>query len=98
MLMLEGNLLVADVSPSESIVVKLSGRKKRLFLVCDYCYWSASALPTRRFDLSACPECTRPISSLPLPDEEQIGGHDDLRGFGPNPRWNESPIQQENAA
>jgi len=41
-------------------------RKKRLFVICNSCYWSASSLPTRKDDIAKCPECRGAISGFPL--------------------------------
>jgi hypothetical protein len=44
---------------------------KRLFAFCDDCYWCASLLSRRYFDLITCPQCNKPLSSLPISDEER---------------------------
>ena len=67
--MLEASL-VSECRDGVNTDDELSRRKKRLFLLCDSCYCSASALPTRKDDPFACPECHRPISILPLSDDE----------------------------
>ena len=77
--MLEGDALVSEPAVGDNPTNKLSGRKKRLFLVCDYCYWSASALATRKDDPFACPACHKPISSLPLSDRESYNFNYDIR-------------------
>ena len=81
MLMLEGNILITDKNPREGIAGR--SERKRLFLVCDYCFWAASALPTRKIDLFACPECSKPISSMALSDGGRYSSeNNDRRGLG----------------
>jgi len=50
-------------------------QKKRLFLICDFCYWTATSLPTRKDDAERCPECQGSIVGLPLSDDEAVGNH-----------------------
>ena len=79
--MQEGISLVSEGREAENPPSNPTGPKKRLFLVCDFCYWSASALTTRRDEPFACPECHNPISSLPLSDNETYRfNHDARRG------------------
>ena len=37
--------------------------KQRLFVICDDCFWCASAIDT-------CPQCRKAVSSLPLCTDE----------------------------
>ena len=46
-------------------------KQKRLFVICDDCFWVASALSARYFDPTTCPMCGRPLSSLPISDGER---------------------------
>jgi hypothetical protein len=45
--------------------------RERLFLICDRCYWCASALPTRKSHNLICPECKESLSSLPIATGER---------------------------
>jgi len=45
-------------------------QKKRLFIICDDCYWCASALSQRYFDYVICPKCDMPLSFLPISNDE----------------------------
>jgi hypothetical protein len=47
------------------------GQKKRLFIICDDCFWCASALDTRPADIDSCALCARPVSSLPIGQNEK---------------------------
>jgi hypothetical protein len=46
-------------------------QQKRLFIICDDCFWVASALSARYFDPVVCPICDKPLSSLPISNEER---------------------------
>jgi hypothetical protein len=50
--------------------VDSSQRLPREFLICDDCYWAASAISTRRYDVAACPQCNQQVSRIPLGDKE----------------------------
>jgi hypothetical protein len=58
---------VVQVNPSLNSL----GQKQRLFVICDDCFWCASALNTRQADIDSCPDCGRPVSSLPLGQNEK---------------------------
>lgn len=45
-------------------------RQKRLFVICDDCYWCASALSERYFDAVTCPMCNKGVSSIPISRDE----------------------------
>ena len=62
---------VKEMSIALQIDPKLSLAKPRLFLICDDCYWCASAIKTRLVDLDSCPQCQKQISSIPLTDNER---------------------------
>ena len=49
----------------------LSLARKRLFLICDDCYWCASAIKTRLVEIDSCPQCQKQVSSIPLTDNEK---------------------------
>lgn len=41
--------------------------KQRLFIICDDCFWCASAINIRMHNIDACPQCgKKAVSSLPL--------------------------------
>lgn len=44
----------------------------RQFLICDYCFWAASAIATRTHDVVSCPQCRRELSRIPLNDNEKF--------------------------
>jgi hypothetical protein len=49
---------------------KLPIPKSKLFLICDDCYWCASALKIRPVEIVTCPQCQKVVSSIPLTDDE----------------------------
>ena len=54
----------------------------RDFLICDYCYWVASGISTRRTNVVACPRCKKSISRIPLtPGEIVTVRVDNVRGI-----------------
>jgi len=56
-------------------------QRKRLFVICDDCFWIASALSARYSDPVTCPTCGRPLSSLPISiDERYTYSHNQTRG------------------
>lgn len=44
--------------------------KQRLFIICDDCFWCASAINIRMHNVDACPQCGKPVSSLPISTDE----------------------------
>jgi hypothetical protein len=40
--------------------------KPRLFIICDDCFWCASAINIWMRDIDTCPQCGKTVSSLPL--------------------------------
>lgn len=56
-------------------------QQKRLFVICDDCYWCASALSQRYFDPVTCPQCHRPLSLLHISNDETYRyNYDKTRG------------------
>ena len=56
--------------------------QKRLFMICDDCFWVASAVAARYFDLVTCPVCGKPLASLPLSENEKyIYNYSQTRGI-----------------
>ena len=51
-------------------VITASEQKQRLFVICDDCFWVASAIDADKFDATSCPLCSEHISSIPLADSE----------------------------
>jgi hypothetical protein len=45
-------------------------RFSRQFLICDSCFWAASAISIRRHDVLTCPVCNAEVSRIPLTDDE----------------------------
>lgn len=58
---------VLEIRNSDSSV-KLS----RQFLICDFCFWAASAISIRRHDMLTCPQCMAEVSRIPLADNESF--------------------------
>jgi uncharacterized paraquat-inducible protein A len=54
---------------AQSVVIGRPALPKQ-FLICDFCFWSASALSIRRSDIMECPRCSRLLSRIPLAKEE----------------------------
>jgi hypothetical protein len=48
-------------------------RHNRLFVICDNCFWVASAVSARYFDPVSCPMCAKQLSSLPISNGERYG-------------------------
>ncbi|HEX2557223.1 MAG TPA: hypothetical protein VHK86_02775 [Nitrososphaera sp.] len=56
-------------------------RLPREFLICDFCFWAASAISARRHDVVKCPQCGAAISRIPLSDNERFNfSYDKKRG------------------
>ena len=56
-------------------------RLPREFLICDFCFWAASAISERRHDVVKCPHCGAAISRIPLSDNERFNfSYDKKRG------------------
>jgi hypothetical protein len=47
-------------------------RYPRRFLICDFCFWAASAIGGRQHEVDTCPQCGRQVSSIPLGDDERF--------------------------
>ena len=53
----------------------------RQFLICDSCFWAASAISIRRHDVLTCPACKAEVSRIPLADNECFTfSYDNTRG------------------
>jgi hypothetical protein len=62
-------------------VITASQQKRRLFVICDDCFWVASAIDADKFDATSCPLCCKHISSTPLADNESYSyTYDERRG------------------
>lgn len=48
----------------------IAKQQERLFMICDDCFWVASAVSGRYFDPVTCPVCDKPLSWLPISNEE----------------------------
>lgn len=51
----------------------------RQFLICDFCFWAASAISVRRHDILTCPQCNAEVSRIPLADNESFTFNYDKR-------------------
>lgn len=49
-----------------------SQRLLRLFLICDQCFWAASAISSRRHEPESCPSCNKLLSKIPLGETERF--------------------------
>ena len=47
-----------------------SARLPREFVICDYCFWAASAISFRRMQVDSCPQCRKAVSRIPLGENE----------------------------
>lgn len=77
--------VILEVDPNVFLITETTKpqvrQKERLFVICDSCYWCASALSQRFFDPDTCPDCCRPLSSLALSSDECYGfNYDKTRG------------------
>ena len=53
----------------------------REFLLCDFCFWAASAISMRRHDIMTCPGCNAIVSRIPLAEKESFTfSYDQTRG------------------
>lgn len=67
---------VLEIRDNDSLV-----RVSRQFLICDFCFWAASAITIRRHDILTCPQCNAEVSRIPLVDDESFTfSYDDRRG------------------
>jgi len=72
---------VKDMSVVLQFDTRLSSTKTGLFLICDDCYWCASAITTRLIDIDSCPQCEKQVSSIPLADNERYSyNYDESHG------------------
>jgi hypothetical protein len=56
-------------------------RLSRQFLICDFCFWAASAITIRRHDVLTCPQCNAEVSRIPLAANESFTfSYDSRRG------------------
>ena len=54
---------------------------QREFLICDFCFWAASAICIRRHDVVTCPQCKAVVSRIPVSDNERFTfSYDKKRG------------------
>jgi hypothetical protein len=61
--------------------VDSSQKPPQQFLICDFCFWAASAISTRRHDIVTCPQCNATVSRLLLSDNESFTfSYDKRRG------------------
>lgn len=51
-------------------VITTPEQKRRSFVICDDCFWIASAIDADKFDATSCPMCSKLISSTLLADNE----------------------------
>lgn len=58
-----------------------SVRLQREFLICDFCFWAASAICIRKHDMVTCPQCKSAVSRIPISDNESFTfSYDKKRG------------------
>lgn len=63
------NVVYASMSDVIQVITG-SQQKRRLFVICDECFWVASAIDADKFDATSCPLCNRRISSMSLAENE----------------------------
>lgn len=54
-----------------SVILQPGLTRTRLFLLCDNCYWCASAIKERLIDIDSCPQCEKQVSVIPLTENER---------------------------
>ena len=65
----------------EILNIDTSSKVSRQFLICDSCFWAASAIATRRHNVMTCPQCDAVLSCIPLADNESFAfSYDNKRG------------------
>lgn len=82
----------------EILKVDSSLELPRQFLICDFCFWAASAIGTRKRDIVACPKCDAKVSRIPLSDNESFTfSYSERRGveldFAANPYLSQNSMQ-----
>ena len=50
--------------------IETSARLPREFVICDYCFWAASAISFRSHQVETCPQCSKALSRIPLGENE----------------------------
>lgn len=61
--------------------INYSLKLPRQFLICDFCFWAASAISTRKHDVMTCPQCGAIVSRIPLACNERFTfSYDNMRG------------------
>lgn len=67
--------VILEVDSNVSLITETSKPQvkpqKRLFIICEDCFWVASAVSARYFDPVTCPICDKPLSSMPIANEER---------------------------
>jgi hypothetical protein len=56
----------------EILNIDNSSKLSRQFLICDSCFWAATAITTRRHNVMTCPQCDAVLSCIPLADNESF--------------------------
>jgi hypothetical protein len=47
-------------------------QEPKQFVICDDCHWCATAINTRMFDPSGCPSCHKPLSAIPIGNDDRF--------------------------
>jgi len=67
--------VILEVDPNLRLITETAKpqvkQQERLFVICDDCYWCASAISERYFDVVTCPTCKKPLTSIPISREER---------------------------
>ena len=63
----------------EILKIESSLKLPRQFLICDFCFWAASAIGTRTRDVVTCPKCDAILSRIPLSVDESFSFNYDKR-------------------
>jgi hypothetical protein len=65
----------------EILNIDNSSKLSRQFLICDSCFWAATAITTRRHNVMTCAQCDAVLSCIPLADNESFTfTYDNKRG------------------
>jgi uncharacterized paraquat-inducible protein A len=59
-----------SIETNQDIIYPRTELKQKQFVLCNECFWCASALNTRQFNIDKCPKCRNSISSMPLEDND----------------------------
>ena len=59
---------MSNILQDRGVVLAIEA-KARSFVICDGCYWCASALDGHKFDHTTCPICEKPVALMPISND-----------------------------